>query len=232
MDAFWRSEMLKKVVLILGILSLFTSACTISVRYEEGSGVVIEEERAVAEFDRISFEGIGRLIITQGEEERLVIEAEDNIMPRIDTRVRGRTLQISFDTDRWENIIRPTEPIRFHLTVTDLSAIFLSGFGNIDAQGIDVENLDVTLSGAGSIAIAGRTQQQDVNVSGAGAYDAGDLQSEVADINLSGAGSATLWVTESLDVNITGLGSVSYYGDPQVEQSVSGLGNVEALGDR
>jgi hypothetical protein len=224
--------MLKKTLLLIGMLTLMTSACTISVRYEEGSGLVVEETRSVSSFDRVSFEGIGRLVIIQGSEQNLTIEAEDNILPRIDTRVRGRTLQISFDTDRWENIIRPTEPIRFYLTVTDLESIFLSGLGDIDVQDIEVQNLDVTLSGAGSITLSGAAERQDVNVSGAGAYDAGDLMSAVTDINLSGAGSATVWVTESLDVNITGLGSVSYYGDPELEQSISGLGSIEALGER
>jgi hypothetical protein len=224
--------MLRKMLLIIGILALLTAGCTISVRYEEGSGVVVEEERSVSGFDRVSFEGIGNLVITQGDEETLTIEAEDNILPRIETKVRGRTLQISFDTDRWENIIRPTEPIRFYLTVTDLEAVFLSGLGDIDVEDIEVEKLDVTLSGAGSISLSGSVLEQDVNVSGAGAYEASDLMSEVADINLSGAGSATVWVTQSLDVNITGLGSVSYYGDPVVEQSVSGLGNIQSLGDR
>jgi hypothetical protein len=224
--------MLRKSLLIVAILGMLSAACTISVRYEEGSGVVVEEERSVSGFNRISFEGIGKLIITQGDEESLLIEAEDNIMPLIETRVRGRTLQISFDGNRFENIIRPTEPVRFHLTVTDLEGVFLSGLGDIDAMQIEVESLDVTLSGAGSITVSGEARQQDVNVSGAGAYDAADLESEVADINLSGAGSATVWVTESLDVNISGLGSVSYYGDPEVEQSVSGLGNIESLGER
>jgi hypothetical protein len=232
MDASWRLEMLKKMLLVIWIVVLMTSACTISVRYEEGSGVVVEETRSVADFNRISFEGIGELVVTQGKEQTLTIEAEDNILPRIETKVRGQTLQISFDTDRWENIIRPTKPIRFYLTVTDLEALFLSGLGDIEVQDIRVESLDVTLSGAGSISLSGSVERQDVNVSGAGAYDAGDLESSTVDVNLSGAGSATLWVTESLDVNITGLGSVSYYGDPRVEQSVSGLGSIESLGER
>jgi hypothetical protein len=226
-----RKMMLRKSLLILGMFALLASGCTISVRYEEGSGVVVEEDRMVDSFNRVSFEGVGKLIIIQGDEQSLRIEAEDNILPHVDTAVRGQTLQISFDTERWENIIRPTKPIRFYLTVTDLNAIFLSGLGDIEIQDIDVESLDVTLSGAGSISITGYAHQQDVNVSGAGAYDAADLMSDVADINLSGAGSAKVWVTESLDVNITGLGSVSYYGDPQLEQSVSGLGNVESLGE-
>lgn len=224
--------MMRKMFLIVGILALMTAGCTFSVRYEEGSGVVIEEERAVSGFERVSFEGIGRVVIVQGDDESLRIEAEDNIMPHIETRVRGRTLEIRFDNERWENIIRPTEPIRFYLTVTDLSAVFLSGLGDIEIEDIEVESLDVTLSGAGSIMVSGSVRQQDVNVSGAGAYDAGDLRSEAADVNLSGAGSATVWATDSLDVNITGLGNVSYYGDPTLEQSVSGLGNIESLGER
>jgi hypothetical protein len=224
--------MARKTLLILGILALMTAGCTFSVRYEEGSGVVVEDERSVSDFNRVSFEGVGKLIITQGDVESLTVEAEDNIVPHIVTRVRGKTLQISFDNERWENIIRPTKPIRFYLTVTDLQALFLSGLGDIEVQDIEVDSLDITLSGAGSIALSGSARQQDVNVSGAGAYDSADLRCEIADINLSGAGSATVWVTESLDVNITGLGSVSYYGDPKLEQSVSGLGNVEALGER
>ncbi|MGD8865900.1 MAG: head GIN domain-containing protein [Anaerolineales bacterium] len=224
--------MLKKLLMLIGVFTLMTTACTISVRYEEGSGVVVEEARSVSGFDRVSFEGVGKLVVTQGSEESLTIEAEDNILPRIETRVRGRTLEIRFDTDRWENIIRPTRPIRFYLTVTDLESIFLSGLGDIEVQDIESESMDVTLSGAGSITLSGSVERQDVNVSGAGAYDAGDLESEIADINLSGAGSATVWVTESLDVNITGLGSVRYYGDPELEQSISGLGSIEAMGER
>ena len=224
--------MVRKVLVVTGILALVTAACTISVRYEEGSGVVEEEQRAVSGFNRVTFEGIGQLVISQGDQEELFVEAEDNILPRITTRVRGQTLEIGFDADRWENIIRPTRPIRYVLTVTDLESVFLSGLGNVDVQDLDVERLDVTLSGAGSISVSGSVGEQDVNVSGAGAYDAGDLQSETADINLSGAGSATVWVSESLDVNVTGLGSVSYYGDPAVQQSISGLGKVQSLGER
>lgn len=224
--------MFRRMLLMIGALALMTAGCTISVRYEDGSGVVVEEERSLSRFTRVSFEGIGKLIITQGDAESLTIEAEDNIVPHIDTVVRGQTLQIAFDTERWQNIIRPTEPIRLYLTVTDLQALSLSGLGDVEVQDIEGERIDITLSGAGSISLSGTVQEQDVNVSGAGSYDASDLMSGVADINLSGAGSATVWVTESLDVNITGLGSVSYYGDPVVEQSISGLGNVESLGER
>lgn len=216
--------------LVLLVLGLVISACTIPLRYEEGSGVLITEQRDVSDFDRVSFEGFGKLIIAHGSEESLTIEAEDNILPRIETRVRGGTLEISFDTDRWQDIVRPTKSITYTLTVITLDGIALSGAGSIEASGIDAERFDVELSGAGSIEISGFAEAQEINVSGAGSYDSAELQSEHIDVNISGAGNATVWATDSLDVNISGVGNVSYYGNPQVRESVSGLGNLKALG--
>lgn len=222
---------MSRIGLVLIVLGIGMSACTIPLRYyEEGSGVLVTEQRDVSGFDRVSFEGFGTLIITQGSEESLTIEAEDNILPRIETRVRGGTLEIGFDTTRWQDIVRPTKSITYTLTVITLDGIALSGAGSIEAKGIDAERFDVELSGAGSIEISGYAGTQEINVSGAGSYDSRELQSERIDVNISGAGSAIVWATESLGVNISGVGNVSYYGDPQVRESISGLGNVKALG--
>lgn len=221
---------MSRIWAVLLILGLVTSGCTITLRYEEGSGVLVTEQRDVSGFDRVSFEGLGTLIITHGSEESFTIEAEDNILPRIETKVRGGTLEIGFDTDRWQDIARPTKSITYILTVITLDGITLSGAGSIEVSGIDTERFDVELSGAGSIELSGFAATQEINVSGAGSYDSGELKSEHVDVNISGAGSATVWATESLDVNISGVGSVRYYGDPQVRESVSGLGNLEALG--
>lgn len=217
--------------LVLLALGLVVSACNvITPRYEEGSGVLVTEKRDVSGFDRVSFEGFGKLIITHGSEESLTIEAEDNILPRIETKVRGGTLEIGFDSDSWHDIVRPTKSITYTLTVKTMDGIALSGAGSIEANGIDAEHFDVELSGAGSIEISGFAGTQEINVSGAGAYDSAELQSESIDVNISGAGSATVWATESLDVNISGVGNVSYYGDPQVREVITGLGNLKSLG--
>ena len=216
--------------MVLLALGLVMTACTIPLRYEEGSGMLVTEQRDVSGFDRVSFEGFGKLIITHGSEESLTIEAEDNILPKIETNVRGGTLEIGFDTTSWQDIIRPTKSITFTLTVKTLEGIALSGAGSIEANDVDTERFDVELSGAGSIELSGFTEAQEINVSGAGSYDGGELQSERIDVNISGAGSATVWATESLDVNISGVGNISYYGDPLVREVITGLGNLRALG--
>ncbi len=223
---------MKKWISISLFASLVLSACSFTLHYEDGSGIVVQETREIGRVDKVVFEGIGKLVITQGSETSLEIEAEDNILPRIVTEVERGTLTIRFDTERWENIIRPTKPIVFHLQVEDLAELGLSGLGDVELIDLKLDALMVRLSGAGTIAASGSANQMDINVSGAGSYDAGDLESGVVSINLSGAGNAVVWASESLNVSISGLGNVSYYGNPVLHQSVTGLGNIQSMGDR
>lgn len=215
-----------------------------------GSGVVITETREVSNFDRVQLESIGELTIIQGKQESLTIEAESNIVRRIKTDVRGGSLTIGFSGGFLGDVI-PTRPIRYELTMVDISGLKLSGAGRIysasivtrrldlDVTGIgdviidslETDDLDVELSGAGSIDLAGKTNDQEIDLSSVGIYSAGGLESARAQVSLSGAGTATLWVTEELNVDISGFGSVDYYGDPVVSLEISGLGRLIPLGN-
>ena len=223
---------MKKYIVLSLLVGLVLSSCSFTLTYEQGSGNVIQETRAIDRVDRIAFEGIGKLVITQGSETSLEIEAEDNILPRIVTEVDRGMLTIRFDTERWENIIRPTKPIIFRLQVENLQELSLSGLGDVELMDLELDVLAVRLSGAGTIDASGSARRLEINVSGAGTYDSADLESEDVNINLSGAGNAVVWATEALDVSISGLGNVSYYGSPVVHQSVTGLGNIQSMGER
>jgi hypothetical protein len=223
---------MKKWIIISLLASFVLSSCSFTLNYEEGTGIVVQETREIDRVERVVFEGIGKLTITQGSKTSLEIEAEDNILPRIVTEVDRGKLTIRFDTDRWENLIRPTKPIVFHLQVENLAELSLSGLGDVELIDLELDVLAVRLSGAGTIDASGSAGRMDINVSGAGSYDSGDLESEVVNINLSGAGNAIVWASESLDVSISGLGNVSYYGDPVVQQSITGLGNIQSMGER
>jgi hypothetical protein len=233
------------VMVVMGLLM----ACTLPIQNTriQGSGTVVSEEREVSDFTSVSLEGIGDLEIIQGDVESLTIEAEDNIISKIESYVSGSTLHIGFE--RFINVI-PTSGITYTLTVKDLNGIEVSGYGDVyiaslttDRLEVEVsgggriaidnlvaESLDVELSGAGDFELAGMVNQQEINLSGAGSYNAPDLQSSVAEIDISGAGSAQLWVTDELEVNLSGVGSLQYYGDAEVQQSISGIGKVIALG--
>lgn len=224
-------------------------ACTM-MPGELGSGRVITETRSVGQFNEVQMSSIGVLIIKQGEAEALVVEAEDNILPKIKTEVaRGRLVIGTYD-DSLE-AIRPTKPVTFRLTVKNLNGVELTGVGSVEARNIRTDRLKVALSGAGSAKIdglsatelgttisgvgsftgSGTVNRQEVRISGAGGYEAQNLQAATANVTVSGTGGATVHVTDTLNVQISGLGGVSYLGSPKVYQQVSGLGTVKRVAE-
>lgn len=233
-------------LLVVGLVLL--SAC--GLRAIRGSGDVEIEDRDVSGFDSLEFAGFGRLIVTQGNEESLSIEVDDNLLRYIDTDVVGDTLKIEFD----DNIVlRPTDgSIIFRLSVIELISIdisgagtfeiddlvtdelelSMSGAGQIDIDSVEATELKVVLNGAGHIDISGTVERQDITISGLGDFNAIDLESEEATVTISGAGDVDLWVHDELDITISGAGSISYYGDPDVSKSISGLGSVNSRGER
>jgi hypothetical protein len=236
-------------VLVLSFTILFLSACTIV----RGSGDVITVQREVNGFDRVALSGVGTMFISVGEKESLLIEAEDNLLPYIETKVQGSILEIGLKYEHWNTAIQPTKPINYFLTVTNLEALDLSGAGRIEIEEINTTQLRIHTSGAGDIEIEklnaqsltmvvsgagscrihdGKVDSQHLQISGAGGYRASDLESHRTDIDISGMGGAKIWVSDTLHVAISGAGNVGFYGYPTVSQSISGAGRIQSLGDK
>lgn len=242
----------KRIAVIFTLLAsaFILSACGIFVT--RGSGLMETESRNVSDFDAIDIEGFGNLIITQGENESLTIEAEDNILPHITTTVQNGTLRISYDENRWRNSILPTRSVTFTIEVKDLNRIDLSGAadieidslettqlrldvsgaGNIEIDNLQAKDLDITYSGAGQCKLIGEVQDQEVRVSGLGSYDAEELKSQTASVSLSGAGNMAVWAEDSLYIEVSGAGNVEYWGNPRVTQDISGVGNIQSRGSK
>jgi len=213
----------------------------------EGSGNVAKEERPVSDFSRVSLRGGGELNVTQGDQESLSIEADDNILPLIETEVSHGTLSIG-PKDRRE--LRPSKPTKINLAVKKLEGITLSGAATMKASSLSAEKLEIKTSGSGEIAIdaltadalnvringsgdcnlAGRADTQTIHVSGSADYRAGKLEGRSVTLSISGSGDAVVWARETLDVKIRGSGRVEYYGQPRVTQDVSGSSRVISLG--
>ena len=236
------------LMLSISMLALLLSACGASTL--RGSGKMIADTRPVSNFDKLSLNGIGDLILTQGDQESLRIEAEDNILGQIETRVQDGTLMISLKDPNWEETIRPTQRVVYYLSVKNVHQLELTGVGSINigqlktdqldilssgVEGIDIGNLQaqtlkVALTGEGQCNLAGTVASQEVELSGTGQYNAARLQSQDAVIDLSGSGSASVWVEKNLTTNLSGSGSVYYSGSPKVNNTIAGTGGVSDLG--
>ena len=218
-----------------------------------GSGVLKTETRNLADFNSIEVNFPVELTIRQGAATSVSIEAEDNLLPQLATRVSGNRLIIEDNQPDWTKRVNPTRPVKIQMTVKDLQQvdfpsagtlavedlqtdrldISISGAGTVSLDQLTAQNLTVDLSGAGNITASGSTDNLNLDISGFGGFQGGDLSSQSASITISGAGSATIWVISSLNVEISGTGSVNYYGSPNIQQQqISGLGSVNKAGNK
>ena len=132
-----------------------------------GSGNVVTQSREVSGFEAVSFSGVGRLILEQTGTESLTITADDNILPLIVSDVVGRRLVLGFESvTNFTNI----QEIVLRLSVRSLEELSVSGAVSVDASGIDMDALSVSMLGASTVTAAGRSTHQEIVVSGASTY--------------------------------------------------------------
>jgi hypothetical protein len=219
---------------------------------------MITQERDVKGFKRVTLRDYGELIVSQGGEESLTIESEQQILDAIQTSVRGDTLDIRIGASWMDKLSFAIStsftriPIKYTLVVKDLAAleilgaarvmvngvesdrlaILLGGAGEIIGRDLKTEQLDVDLRGAGRVELAGQANEQWVTLGGAGNYHAPDMATNNTRVEINGAGKATVAAKEELNLAVRGIGSVDYYGPRTVKRSISGLGSINHLGER
>ena len=236
---------IKPSLMAAALTALLAAGCSAGL---VGSGHIVSETRQVAGTNAVSLAGVGDLTIVQGEPESLVIEAEDNLLPHIRTRVVNGLLEISE-----KGSLSPTKPLHFKLTVSTLGKITSSGAGSVQSDKfsspglldlrvegagkvkisqLECETLKLVLAGAGDVNLQGHARTQDVEISGAAAYRADDLRTQSTKLVISGAGSAKVWAIGELNVEISGTGNVDYFGTPQIKKQIDGVGSLHALGDK
>jgi len=219
---------------------------------EPGSGHVITSAREVSGFLAVKIDYPAQVFISQGNTESVKIEAEDNVLPGLQTEIRNGQLRIYYKAEDVKHVnpkktvkitivVKDLKDVEFNsageLTITGLKTdsldLSLSGAGNLKLDNILIMNLSVDLSGAGSITASGTADDLNLNISGFGDFKGAELHGKTANVNVSGAGSATVWVDDELDVEILGAGSVNYYGSPDnVRKHINGLGSVNHQGNK
>ena len=241
---------LKYSKIIIGLLAMILFlAYSCSSKSINGSGNIIKESRLVSGFHKVSISGSGHLFVSQGNNESLEIECDDNIAPHIRTIVKNGTLKIGPK----EATLNPSEPIRYNLSLKNINAlktsgsvlvkgdllrteslsVAMSGSGKFSLRSLEAQSIEFDISGSGEIDIeSGNSKNQRISISGSGEFSAPNLKSENIDLTISGSGKAKVWVTNELSIKISGSGKLYYYGSPIISTSISGSGKLEGLGPK
>jgi hypothetical protein len=171
------------------------------------------------------------LTLTQAGTESLQIEADDNILAEIETRVVNGKLDIYY-RDTTGVSYRPTQPVRIHLSMKEIQAVSVSGGGILETDSISGNHFELDLSG-GSTADIGSLDVEAVlvQISGGGEIRAGSIGARDLDIDLSGASDARIddLATETLRLANSGGGVASIAGaTATAEVEMSGGGDFDA----
>jgi len=212
-----------KINYLLILLTLFSLA---GCRFYgiKGNGNIEEETRELGQFSQVDVSGAYEVEIVVGDENKIEIQADENLLRYIKTKVRGNKLII----DNKKNL-SPSEEIILKITTESLKGISTSGANTIYANRIDTDRFTLDFSGAGSVYLEGDCLRFLVDMSGAGTLNAKKLIANDVKVNISGASSAKVFASKSIEADVSGVGNVDYYGDPEdVKTDVSGVGSINA----
>lgn len=213
----------------------------------KGDGNIKKENRTVSDFVSISSLGPLDVKITNGHSNKIEVEADENLLPYIETKVENGKLIIQ--TTKNTNIKSKSKMVVYvsmdkieslqlsgsgniegngNLTGDDITKIMLSGSGNIHLNSGSFNEVNFAVSGSGNIEMKGGSANNvSASVSGSGNIFISDLEAENAEVKISGSGNAKINAGKSLTAKISGSGNVFYKGSAKnISSKVAGSGKL------
>ena len=229
-------------VLIAVVLTLSLTACNINLGIK-GNGNVVTEDRPVTEnFNDIQASAGIEVYLTQGSENRISVEADENLLPYIVTDIKNEVLKISIS----ENI-RNSKSMKVHVTFIDVKSIKASSGSEISSNSvikskqlsvisssgaeIDLEifSQDVTAeaSSGADIKIIGKASTLTAKASSGSEVNAKELLTINCRAQASSGADISINTRDNLDTNVSSGASINYYGNPNsVNSNKSSSGSV------
>ncbi len=188
----------------------------------KGSGHEVTQARQVATFRRIEIRGSTDVVARIGPGTAITVSGDDNIVPHVRTEVRGDTLIIDMEDGSYST----SAPLLVTVSTPALDGIAISGSASAQASGVTAERFDASISGSGSMEVAGTAGRLEASVSGSGDMRLFGLATRRAAVDVSGSGNIELSAAEALSVEVSGSGDVRYRGNPRVRSDVQGAGEL------
>lgn len=187
-----------------------------------GSGVAASQARTLPSFRALDLTGASIVTVHVGARQTVVVHADDNLINRVETDVRGGVLVVSERGSLATNL-----PLAVEVTVPDLDSIKLMGSGTIRVDGVHARTFTAELPGSGTLTISGTVDQLDASLAGSGNMELGDLTARFVTATVPGSGRLEVHATHTLDASIPGSGEIVYSGQPKTfEPFVSGSGAI------
>jgi len=194
----------------------------------KGDGHIKKETRSVAGFSSLSSHGPINVKIQQGQSDQIEVEADENLLPYIETKVEDGKLVVQ--TKKNVNL-KTTSKMVVYVSMTTIKSLQLSGSGDIETTGNfeGAERSQILLSGSGNIHFSsGAFKDVDFAVSGSGNIMAKGGSANGVSVSISGSGNIYVSdiTAQNVEVKISGSGNTKVSADKSLTAKISGSGNV------
>ena len=217
----------------VALLTTILTSCNLDMHFghTNGNGNVITEERSLNEnFDKVKGSAGLDVYLTEGSENKVVVEADENLMEIIETDVINGKLIIRAN----KNIGR-SKAKKVHVTYKNLVSIEASSGADVignsviksetlnldSSSGADLEvevlskDLYVETSSGADIVLSGKTINFTAKASSGSDLKAKKLNAIDCNARASSGADITVNVKDRLDAKASSGGDVRYYGNPE-----------------
>ncbi len=234
---------------LLIALFVFLSINSFAQRWEtiKGNGQMKKETREAGTYTSLASQGSMDVVIAYGNSNSITVEADENLLPYIETTVENGKLTIK--SKKGVNL-KSSSKMVVHVSMTKINSIQQSGSGNINGSGAftsdgktdigvsgsgnlkldfdSFKDLDLSVAGSGNVDLkSGNTNTLSAKISGSGNIDCSAVASKDVDARISGSGNIKVYASNSIDAKISGSGNVLYKGNAQnISSKVAGSGKV------
>ena len=219
-------------ILLFVVLVVSLSACNFNKHFnsENGNGNVVTEERSVgADFNEVRGTSGIDVYLTEGSENKIVVEADENLQNIIETQIYNGRLTI-----RSSKNIGRSKAKKVHVTYVSLTRVEASSGADVivnsvlkgenislDASsGADLEvevfakNLNAETSSGADIKVSGKANTLDAKASSGSDLNAKKLQVLTCSAKASSGADIVVNVKDNINAKASSGGDIKYYGDP------------------
>jgi hypothetical protein len=214
----------------------------------KGSGIIVTKTIEVSKIDAIDLKGSMNIIVTQGNNQEIKIETDDNILQYVEYKVVNSKIVFNIKDNKPYTGISATK-LNIYLTLEQLKEIKNYGSGDftinnlIIKESLKIENngsgdfkgnnftgekIEINNSGSGNFIFQGKINNLEISNFGSGNINTFNLNSDIINVNNSGSGNLKVYAEKEISLKNNGSGNIEYKGNAFLKSlNSSGSGKVK-----
>lgn len=210
----------------------------------KGNGNIVSREINVSTFIRLHLACLGNIELYIGEEEKVIIETDENLQDFFSANNAGRTLYVAMNA-KFKKPLFTSATVK--VFIRQLDVLYLGNVGNLDWPGeivlarpleikvysngstalnVSAPSIKITNQSNGNLVLKGNCEKMEIKHAANGHFDSSQMN--VADLSIkhTANGNAIVRAEKTIRITHKGNGYIHYYGNAAVED-VQQYGNGE-----